>query len=314
MATLPTITDDHFDGGKNLDRGTTTYGNNDLATIIQAAEVDIDAIETRLTSAEAHEADHIQGGGQEVDGDLLDIDFTPSNYTPTVTAPATDADHLTAHLSGVDVEMVNMGQNLGVASSATLIQAGQPVATETLTVGADTYEADGAGANINFVIAGTAEGTLDNLLAAAAASGTENLFWEKLNATTLQISAADAPQGNISGLNPSIALDASSLTNYSWNVGDVNLNTLGGDASGQQEYGVSSIAVTAAMISAGYVRFSYPFTVREWVSNVMTSAGITRLTQNDTFVVSGNDIVVTLNGGGAPDIQATDVIRIVAYA
>ena len=154
---------------------------------------------------------------------------------------------------------------------------------------------------------------MDNLLAAAVANGTENLFWEKLNATTLQISAADAPQGSISGLNPSIAL-TEAMTNYTFNVGNVNLNTLGGDVAGQQEYGVSSIEITAAMITAGYVRFSYPFVVREFIPRIETAAGVTRLTQNDTITVAGNDIIVTLAGGGAPDIQATDVVRMVAYA
>ena len=50
-----------------------------------------------------HAASHISGGGDEIDGDQIDIDFTPSNYTPT-TAPAeaTSLDHLTAHLAGID--------------------------------------------------------------------------------------------------------------------------------------------------------------------------------------------------------------------
>lgn len=450
MSTIPTILDNHFEGNSNITVGNTTDGN-DLATIIQAAKVDIDAIETNIDTVEAgiaaidrkepvklataaalgactaagtgvgktltqnaaaienidgvavvvgdrilvknqvagkdnglytvtvvgtgavqqvltratdadsdtevtagmsvfvsegtvnadrifylttndtitldttaltfsqedpaeHASQHERAGEDEIDGDHLDIDFTPSNYTPSTTpAEAANVDDLAAHLAGIDDEMVSMGQNLGVASSATIIQAGQPVAAETLTVGADVYEADGAGANINFVIAGTAEGTMDNLLAAAVANGTENLFWEKLNATTLQFSAADGPQGSISGLNPSIAL-TETMTNYTFNCGNVNLNTLGGDVAGQQEYAVSSIAITAALITAGYARFSYPFVVREFIHTVMTSGGVSRLTQNDTFAIDGNDVVVTLNGGGAPDIQATDVVRITAYA
>lgn len=51
----------------------------------------------------AHAADHV-GAGDEIDGDKLDIDFTPTNYTPDASpAEADDADDLTAHLKGLDV-------------------------------------------------------------------------------------------------------------------------------------------------------------------------------------------------------------------
>jgi len=54
----------------------------------------------------AHASTHITSGSDEIDGDQLDIDFTPSNYTP-ITAPAevTDLDHLSAHLAGIDTAL-----------------------------------------------------------------------------------------------------------------------------------------------------------------------------------------------------------------
>jgi hypothetical protein len=59
----------------------------------------------------AHAADHVSGGSDEVDGDQLDIDWNPANYTPS-TAPteATSVDHLTAHLAGIDGELAGIGQ------------------------------------------------------------------------------------------------------------------------------------------------------------------------------------------------------------
>tara|TARA_R100001530_G_scaffold115584_1_gene82546 strand:+ start:137 stop:877 length:741 start_codon:yes stop_codon:yes gene_type:complete len=56
-----------------------------------------------VNASELHASTHILGGTDEIDGDKIDIDFTPSNYTPS-TAPAEvdDLDHLTAHLKGVD--------------------------------------------------------------------------------------------------------------------------------------------------------------------------------------------------------------------
>jgi hypothetical protein len=62
---------------------------------------------------EAHADLHITGGSDEIDGDKLDIDFTPTNYTPDTTpAEADNVDNLTAHLAGIDNAL---GQWCGVA-------------------------------------------------------------------------------------------------------------------------------------------------------------------------------------------------------
>jgi hypothetical protein len=43
-----------------------------------------------------------------LDGDVLDVDFTPSNYTPDASpAEASDVDDLSAHLKGIDTEFLN---------------------------------------------------------------------------------------------------------------------------------------------------------------------------------------------------------------
>ena len=54
----------------------------------------------------AHASRHISAGADEIDGDQLDIDWNPSNYTPT-TSPTevTSVDHLTAHLAGIDAAL-----------------------------------------------------------------------------------------------------------------------------------------------------------------------------------------------------------------
>jgi hypothetical protein len=58
----------------------------------------------------AHASDHIRGGSDEIDGDVLDIDYTPANYTRTV-APAevTNVEELTAHLAGIDAALAGTG-------------------------------------------------------------------------------------------------------------------------------------------------------------------------------------------------------------
>lgn len=50
-----------------------------------------------------HATTHIQAGTDEVDGDQIDIDYTPSNYSPdTSPAEVDDVDQLSAHLAGID--------------------------------------------------------------------------------------------------------------------------------------------------------------------------------------------------------------------
>lgn len=54
----------------------------------------------------AHASRHERGGADEIDGDHLDIDFTPSNYTPSTTpAEAANVDDLAAHLQGIDTAL-----------------------------------------------------------------------------------------------------------------------------------------------------------------------------------------------------------------
>jgi len=61
-----------------------------------------------------HAAAHIRAGADEIDGDKLDLDWNPTNYTPAATpAEADHVDNLTAHLYGID-------QALSAAISHTL--------------------------------------------------------------------------------------------------------------------------------------------------------------------------------------------------
>ncbi len=51
----------------------------------------------------AHASTHVRAGSDEINGDHLDIDWDPTNYTPTTSpSEATHVDHLTAHLAGID--------------------------------------------------------------------------------------------------------------------------------------------------------------------------------------------------------------------
>ncbi len=50
-----------------------------------------------------HKGNHIHGNSDEIDGDKLDIDYVPTNYTRDTTPPeVTSVEELTAHLAGLD--------------------------------------------------------------------------------------------------------------------------------------------------------------------------------------------------------------------
>ena len=60
----------------------------------------------------AHAPTHVRGGTDEIDGDVIDIDYVPTNYTRDPTPPeVTNVEELTAHLAGIDNAL---GQSSGV--------------------------------------------------------------------------------------------------------------------------------------------------------------------------------------------------------
>jgi hypothetical protein len=68
---------------------------------IDDALADIEAA-LALKASTTHAASHIRAGSDEIDGDLLDVDYSPTNYTKTVAATSSHVDHLASHFKGVD--------------------------------------------------------------------------------------------------------------------------------------------------------------------------------------------------------------------
>jgi hypothetical protein len=205
----------------------------------------------------------------------------------------------------------------GAVAVAQLVFAGQPSATDTLDIGADTYEFDGVGANINVPIAGSAELTLDNLVLAIngttpAGESTENLLADKLGTTICRIRTATAPGGTVVGADPSIVLDASAMTNGSFDCGDVNMNTLGGVAAPSTAgYAVSILTITTAMITATTARVSFPFPVVAFTISAVDSGDIPHATWTaDTVKIDNGDVLFGLG----TDLANGDVVTVVGYA
>lgn len=78
--------------------------------------VTTDPVDTPVEQAAAenlHAPEHVKDGDDEIDGDKLDIDFTPSNYAPDDSpAEVDDLDHLSAHLKGIDTALAGSGPTL----------------------------------------------------------------------------------------------------------------------------------------------------------------------------------------------------------
>lgn len=209
--------------------------------------------------------------------------------------------------------------NEGSPASFSLIFAGGanvPIANETITIGADVYEWNGAGANINVAIAaGDSEGCLNNLLAAAVASGSEMLLWEKVSATELRITYADAPQGNPIPGSKDIAISEAS-TNVSLDTGTPsNLNTQAGHSASPQRNGYTSLTIVAGMVvGSNTKRLRFGFTVVRFRAWVMSATGVLRSGLSDTFTIDNGDVLITFAAGGAADLVATDIVHCEAWS
>lgn len=68
-----------------------------------------------------HDATHIKDGTDEIDGDKLDIDWNPSNYTPATVTETTSVDHLSSHLKGIDTALASSGITTGKAIAMSMV-------------------------------------------------------------------------------------------------------------------------------------------------------------------------------------------------
>jgi len=83
------------------------------------------AITVNADDIDVNPAGLIQGGAAEIDGDFLDIDYAPTNYTElTGTQGGVGSvlvDHLTSHLAGIDAELGNITGEITTKLTYTLV-------------------------------------------------------------------------------------------------------------------------------------------------------------------------------------------------
>lgn len=226
----------------------------------------------------------------------------------------------------------------GQVATTLLGLATNPTAGDTITIGGDTYEFNAAAASLadddyRAVLIGADAGeTRDNLIAAingTAASEHASIFqtdgttaawgvgrlplFAEEEGTGVRITTADDRGGQRAARTLDAAV-SSSLTDGSdgWELDGENLNDLGRDPA-HRKSALVELTVTADMITLGTLRLDLPFQPTAWIAQVRTSGGVIRAPSADALAASADGLTLTLNGGGAPDIQATDIVVIQAW-
>ncbi len=77
------------------------------------------------STANSHASRHIHGGADVIDGDRLDVDYVPTNYTRNPGSNGTvDNDELTSHLEGIDDALASMTGARTTTYSGKLLSVG----------------------------------------------------------------------------------------------------------------------------------------------------------------------------------------------
>lgn len=97
---------------------------SNLTTSLEELTSHLQGIDSQLATFAAglHAASHKRGGTDQIDGDLLDVDYSPSNYTRTTGSNGTTStEELTSHLKGIDLQIASLATT---AHAATHIRGG----------------------------------------------------------------------------------------------------------------------------------------------------------------------------------------------
>lgn len=211
----------------------------------------------------------------------------------------------------------------GVPMINRLIMLGAPaaiVAGDYFTIGADLYEFRGDtpptggtagriwlynGAN-SAASRATAINAINGVVDAPTIGGPEvatELMLAVAGTTlgTIDVRSADAVGGNIAPSDTATACtDNLTTATDIWDDGTM----YGGQAQGPTQIQWTTVAVTAAMITATFLEIEYDFTpVSAWVADRDRP-------HDDTWTITADRVVLTFGGAGAPNIQAGDVLDI----
>lgn len=179
----------------------------------------------------SHQASHLSGAGDPIDGDKLDIDYIPATYTRTLSSGLTTSiEELTSHLKGIDNRLTSSvtGAGSGVAnivpvwnSASNIINSTEATSALTISGGVSAgvglsltaKGGDGSGTNQpggNFIVSGgasTGTGAEGSVVVTTTNSKATRLSFVQ-GATPTSI----APANSISVYAPATVATAYSLT------------------------------------------------------------------------------------------------------
>jgi hypothetical protein len=174
---------------------------------------------TNLSDGLSHAAGHIQGGADEIDGDLIDIDYAESNYTPATTGVASDVNHLAAHLEGIDAAIGALGG--GTLVGLTDVGGDDVYTGGYILVGdnSDSYDPKAVGGDATLA----ADGTLT-----IAANAVENSMMadNSVNSAEIAAGAVDPAHAASGAWDFGTSVEADTLTeggNAVWNDADTDV-------------------------------------------------------------------------------------------
>lgn len=119
---LGLLDDDHTQyllvSGTRAMAGDLDMGANSITNVNLVDGVDVSA----------HASRHVSGGADQIDGDILDITYTPTNYTRSTAPPeVTSVVELTAHLAGIDDALAAVATNTKAGRALNADFVGNPL-------------------------------------------------------------------------------------------------------------------------------------------------------------------------------------------
>lgn len=240
-----------------------------------------------------------------------------ANVDSVVIRDALGRTQMAAGSADADVVIRSQGDETrnGIVAVARLFMPNQPVDTNTIGIGADVYEFDSGGGvtapNIAVTIGGSAAATRANLISAINTLGTAFVRADEVG-TAVMVRSAVTRGGSATPADPNVALtEAITDALDFWDVGNVNLNTLSGQAYAYIKQATAVLTVNAGMVTAAsFFVADFPFTPSGFTFQVRTSAGVIKLV-TDAVTIVNTAILYTL--AGATQAANTDVITITAW-
>jgi hypothetical protein len=224
--------------------------------------------------------------------------------------------------------LFNMGLiQCGVVPAARMPYSANPANLDTITLGGHVFKfVTALAAATTFTqikVLGTAalslaaavkaiNGTSDSNVVQATTPFAASVVADAVSATVLRLRKADARGGTAqAGVADTLTLAASITAGASaWSAANLNAS---GKAPSSGQCSISTLTVTAAMVTATSFQVELPFTPTTVLAFVTASTGVQRAS-TDAVTISGNAVNVALGGGASPAIQATDKVTIIAVA